>query len=60
MGRGSGTLRAGEWKAMAEKTWEKVQTRSVKALLLGRMRGGRVDRHRKLLVPQWAYMSTGL
>ena len=37
MGRGSSTLRAGEWKAMAEGTQEKVWThRRGKAQLLGR------------------------
>ena len=36
MGRGSDTLRAGEWKAMAEGTQEKVPTlKRDKALLLG-------------------------
>ena len=36
MGRGSGTLRAGEWKATAEGTREKFWTRRDKAPLLGR------------------------
>ena len=49
MGGESGTLRAGEWKAMEEGTWEKVQThRRGKAPLLGTSRGGGVDHHRKL------------
>ena len=37
MGKGSGTLRAGEWKAMSEGTWDKVQTcRRDKVPLLGK------------------------
>ena len=37
MGRGSNTLRAQEWKAMAEGTWEKAQShRRGKAPMLGR------------------------
>ena len=37
MGRGSGMLRAGEWKAMAEGTWEKIWTcRRGKVPLVGR------------------------
>ena len=37
MSSGSGTLMAGEWKAMEKGTWEKIQThRRDKAPLLGR------------------------
>ena len=39
-------LLAGEWKAMAAGTWEKVWAcRRIKAPLLGRVRGGRMDCH---------------
>ena len=53
MSMGSSTLRAGEWKARAEGTQEKVQTRKTgKVPLLGRTKGGGAGRHRKHLACQ--------
>ena len=54
--RGVVTLRAAEWKTIAEGTPEKVRTcRRGKAPLLRRMRVGGVGRHRKLLALQHAH-----
>ena len=53
-------LHAGEWKGMAEGTWEKVlNLRRGKAPLLGRIRGREEDFHRKLLVPEHSCMPAG-
>ena len=51
---------AGEWNVMTEGTWEKVQTRRRgKVPLLGRVRGGGVDCHRKFPVPKHARVLAG-
>ena len=48
-GWGSSVLWAGEWNAMAEGTWEKVQAhRRSKVPLLGWVRGEGEDHHRNL------------
>ena len=51
---------AGEGNATAEGTQQKVQTcRRGKAPLLGRVKGGGADRHRKLPSPEGAHVPAG-
>ena len=60
MCRGSGTLRAGEWKAMSEGIREKVWThRRDKVPLLEGGRGRGVVHHRKFLESQQACLPDG-
>ena len=57
---GNGVLWAGEGNTMAEGTWEKVWTcRRGKVPLLGKVRGGGGDRHRKPPVPERVCLPTG-
>ena len=54
--QGSGKPQAEEGNATAEGTQEKVQTcRRGKVPLLGRVRGGGADCHRKFLAPEYAH-----
>ena len=53
-------LHSGKWNARAEGTWEKIWTHSRgKVPLLGRVRGGEADFHRKLPVPEHVHVPVG-